>query len=455
MCHASCIRRIRGGIVVSLLVLCAVWRTVFAATVLYENLAVAAAPLLYEKTVLYQGFAGGTYRLYLVDVSTGRRAELRNNGTSYLWPIDFGGTRAAWITYSTGSGGGGLLKARAADYPVGGGGLPIDTGGGGGGYPIPIPTAQYRIEAIDVASRTTSTVTSDQSYKDFLAMDKSTVVWTDYRHSTASDTFNEVYMCSATGQNIARVTNAVSFKAGLDVRGNRIVWQDYRNAGSVAANADIYLFDKSTNSEKAICTNNAYQAQPCIYGDIVVWQDYRNAGANTKNADIYMYNLSTGAEKAVCTNGAYQSHPVVHGDYIVWHDYRNAAAGDTSNADLYMYDLKEGAEKVVTDKPGYQGPASIYGNAAVWYDYTDRSLYFAYLDGTIAVGSERMERMPFDKPSALRTTACMRMKYVDAYDIRGRTRNARRAPAAGGVYLFESRGKRPDVARRLYLGGLQ
>ncbi len=347
---------------VSLLLLGAVAVTTHAFSVQVEELVAGIStgitPVLYDGTVLYEDFTLGTYRFYMVDITTKASTELRNNQTNYLQPYDFCGTHAGWLTYSRGG------------------------GGGSGG------SLSYAVQIIDCTTKTVKDIVSDGTYRDFMAMDNQTIIWTDYRHSTAESDFNEVYLSLIGTVAEKRITTTPSYKASLDIRGNLMVWQDYRNAGTATTNADIYLYNISGGVERAICTNNAYQDHPSVNGDFVVWSDFRNAGTN-ENADIYLYDLTENRETAVCTAPGYQAFPKVSGDYIVWHDYRNKTAQDTGNADIYLYKISTGTELVVTDKPGYQGPPSIYGSNIVWYDYTDGKLYMATIKQGATITTEK------------------------------------------------------------------
>jgi beta propeller repeat protein len=328
-------------------------------TVLYTNLTIPVQPRLHESTILYQGFSQGTYRLFTLDIGTKARTEVRNNLLAYLHPLAYGGTHAAWIAYSGGG--------------SGGGGIP--TFGGGGGE------ASYRVDVFAIASKSTTTIPSDDAYKEAIAMDGTSVVWTDYRHSTGT-LFPEVYHYALEGGEMSRLSDVSSYKAQVAVDGDHVVWQDYRNAEAGQTNADIYLYDLTAGSEQEVCTNPAYQAQPSVFGDRVVWQDYRNAGADPENADIYLRDLNSGEERSICTAPGYQENPRIYGTIVVWQDYRNVSAADTANVDIYGYDLEAGSEFAITTRAGYQDIPSIHGLRVVWYDVPSKSLYMASLDPT-------------------------------------------------------------------------
>ena len=346
---------------------------------LYTNISIPTSPIVYGSNVLYEDFSQGTYRFYTIDIISKTKTEIRNNMTSYIFPYDFGGTHAGWITYTGGS--------------------------GGGGMPVPGGNTSYKIQIINIQSKIVQDVSSDGAFKDFMAMDNQSIVWTDYRHSTTTDTFNEVYLSSITSVNPTRITSTPSYKASGDINGNLIVWQDYRNAGSNSTNADIYLFDRSGGGEREICTNSFYQDHPSVYGTYVVWQDFRNTGSDSKNADIYMLNLITNEETAVCTAPGYQAHPKIFGDYIVWHDYRNVTPQDSLNADIYLYEISTGNEIAVTNKAGYQGPPSIYEKNIVWYDYSENKIYHA----TIKTQSAIIQSFP--KKSIAKSSSSETIRY--------------------------------------------
>ena len=318
---------------------------------------IATTPLLYDSKVCIEDFVQGSYRLRLVDASSGTAQELRNNMTAYLWPLAYGGTHAAWIGYSTGSGGPGGDPAT--------GGIPIS----------------YYVQTINATSKTELKVADNIYYIERLAAAANRVAWTDYRYFTASDTTVEIYLYDFSSGSQKRITSQKGYKSAPYIMGNQIVWQDYRNAAADPKNADIYLYDLGASQEKAICTNSAYQDQPSVYNNIVVWQDYRNAGSNPKNADIYMRDLSTGTERAICTAAGWQAYPRIHGNIIVWQDYRNATT-DTANADIYLYDLATNTETAITTKAGYQSEPFLYGSTVVWLDYTDNTIYKAVISSS-------------------------------------------------------------------------
>jgi beta propeller repeat protein len=306
---------------------------------------IATPPLFYDGKVCIEDFVQGSYRLRLVDASSGTVQELRNNSMSYLWPLAFGGIYAAWIGYGSGRGG-----------PDGGG---------------------YYVQTINATSKTELKAVENIYFIERLAAAANRVVWTDYRYFTAGDTTVEIYLYDFLSGSERRITSQKGYKSGPYIMGNQIVWQDYRNATVNPENADIYLYDLGTNQEKTVCTNTTYQDQPSVYNDVVVWQDYRNTGSNPKNADIYMRDLATGTERAICTAQGYQAYPKIYSNIIVWQDYRNATPSDTSNADIYLYDLATNSEMVVTTKAGYQSEPFLYGSTIVWFDYSDNIIFKA------------------------------------------------------------------------------
>jgi beta propeller repeat protein len=364
-------------------------------SVLYSNVSIPAVPYMHEGSILYQDFSQGTYRFFTLDIAQAVRTEVRDNKMVYLSPAAYNGTHISWITYSSGGGGGGnpiggMRKTSAASQ-----------------------SANYRVDLFTLSSKQTQAISSDAAYKQHLAMDDKRVLWTDFRHSTATDTFSEIYSYSISGGNATRITDAVSYKANGNVQGSIVVWQDYRNAGTNTKNADIYAYDFSANKEIPICTDGAYQDQPAVYGSYIVWQDYRNAGTGD-NADIYLYDLSTKAEKAICTEGSYQAYPQIYGDYVVWHDYRNISSSDAQNVDIYLYDIKNEKEYQVTSKGGYQDVPAICGTTIVWYDHVDGKLYKGIIDPD--GGSVASIARPAD-----RSSMGARPGKLTSFDLRGRT----------------------------------
>lgn len=381
---------------------------------LYDNLSIAVLPFLYGTEVLYQDGTQGNYRLYVLDIGTRDPVELHSN-QKYLYPLDFGGAAASWITYTAMSGGN--LKPMGSESAVG-------PPGGGDDTPV-THEAEYRVDMLDMLSATATTITTNTDYKEFLGMDDASIVWTDFRHTTATDTFSEVYHCRISNESVTRLTDIVSYKAMVAVEGDKVVWQDYRNAQSNPINADIFVSGLDGSGERAVCSDPGYQAQPDVYGDYVVWQDYRNIGADPQNADIYLYDLVNDEEIEVCTAPGYQAHPRIHGRVVVWHDYRNTET-DPQNADIYLYDIDAKEVHAVTTKGGYQAEPSIYESHVVWYDYSDEKIYLATLGATGNIVEYRTptagERARTTDPQTLRV-----------YDAAGRCRSIGAAPRSSGL----------------------
>ncbi|MBD3393318.1 MAG: hypothetical protein GF418_14415 [Chitinivibrionales bacterium] len=370
--------------------------------------AIAVIPDIDGSGIMYQDFREGKYKFISRDL-TATEEVIRDNGPAYMHPFDFGGNLLAWIEYKTTYGG---MSKRGIDTPV-----PAD--------------GDYYVKVLEVSGGSETHATSDVGYKECIAADGIDVVWTDYRHYSASDTTIELYYYD--GGSESRLTNQQGYKAAPMVRDNAMVWQDYRNATSNQSNADIFYATLPGVQEEEICTEGSYQAQPCLYGDIIVWQDYRNADGGD-NADIYMYDRSSNDVTEVCTDASYQAHPKVYGDYIVWHDYRNVSGSDPENADIYLYEISTQDEQEVTTKAGYQAPPYLYGNNIVWYDYEDGKVYRAEIGGTSArqaswpsVGARRNA----PQPDAI-------------YDFRGR--KLKRMRAKGLVLMKNPAG---TVKRRL------
>lgn len=379
-------------------------------SVLYDKPEIAVIPLLYNGEVLFQDYVQGSYRLYVLPIDGGNKSEIRNNGSKYLYPLDFGGSHAAWISYvASGTSGGGLFKSTSPVDPVDPGTPPAD--------------AAYYVKGLSMDTQSESDLASDTAYKEFVAVDGKKAVWTDYRHFSTADTTIDVYLYDHGTNKETRLTDNRSYKSHPDIQGNHVVWSDFRNTSSDKYNADIFLYDLSKNEETPICTEPGYQAQACVYGDRIVWQDYRNADSDSKNADIYLYDLSKNEEKPICTAEGYQCYPKIYGDIVVWHDYRNTDS-DSKNADIYFYDLSTGEESEVTLKSGYQGPPYLYGDYIVWQDYTDNKLYVGHLGEATVV---RPAARSADVIGRHRNNATA-VKY---FDIRGRHVSSRAREASG------------------------
>jgi beta propeller repeat protein len=381
---------------------------VFAASVQLSFLtkpAVPVMPNIYDGQVCIQDFTQNSYHLNIVSMS-GTITELRNNMSTYLYPLAWGGTHAAWIGSERGS-------------------------GGGGGR------ATYYVQTIAAANKAERKIVEGIYYIEQVTAAANRVVWTDYRHFTTTDTTIEIYMYDMIGSAERRITTQRGYKASPSIFGNSIVWQDYRNAASVKQNADIYFYDLAASQERAVCTNSSYQDQPDVYNSVVVWQDFRNTGSDSKNADIYLRDMSGSTELAVCTAPRYQAYPRIYGQFVVWQDFRNASPQDTGNADIYMYDIASHTERAVVTKAGYQAEPYLYGTTVVWFDHTDNSVYKAELSAT----SIHAERVAHYAPAATKTRLSHRINeaYVPlkdgAKDLLGRIRSGAVMTPGAGVYL--------------------
>jgi len=306
------------------------------------GLTIPVVPLLYGNELLFQDFRRGGYGIYRCNLSTQVTAELRSNTAFYLYPLGFSGNFFAWIGNRTG-------------------------------------IAIYEVKAFDTRNSTERVISTNGAYKEYLSMDHDHVAWTDYRNSTATDTFSDVYAYSLSAQTETRLTTLPVYKSSVHIQGQRVVWTDYRHAITDSKNASIYSYNLSTRQESPVCLAAGFQDQPCLSGNVVVWQDFRNAGTNSKNADLFSYNFQTQMEAPVCTAPGYQAHPKVGGRLVVWQDYRNTVV-DTMNADIYLYDLGSRTEIAVTNAPGFQDAPDLSGNRVVWMDYTDSKVHTAIVD---------------------------------------------------------------------------
>lgn len=366
------------------LVLCLFWNAsgiTITSGPLELVLASPVVPLVHGNQLLFQDYRQGAYRIFQHDLGTSVTTQLRNNTMSYLYPLDFSGDYFSWIEYRSG----GVKPAQ---------GLPVT----------------YEVKIFTINNSSEQIVSTNGAYKEYLASDPQWVAWTDYRNSTASDTFSDVYVFNV-GQNMEmRITAVPAYKASVHVRGRWVVWTDYRNAFSNPKNADIYAYDLTLRQESPVCLATGFQDQPRVAGETVVWQDYRNAGLSDKNADIYSFNLTSKTETPVCTAPGYQTHPQIDGRFVVWQDYRNAVT-DTLNADIYLYDLLTRTELAVTNQPGFQDAPSLFGNKLAWQDYTDNKVHLAVID-TTGPSIRVIKNMAVSSPL---------MGIRPVYDIQGRT----------------------------------
>jgi beta propeller repeat protein len=214
-----------------------------------------------------------------------------------------------------------------------------------------------------------------------------TIVWLDARNQPLEQyplRFDVYAYNLRTGQETRITENATAEGYNqVAIDGSTIVWTDMRHAdmdvishagNDSAYNNEIYTFDLSTGEERRITTSPGNDQSPGISGNIITWlrqEDYQKA-------DIFLYDLESRLEAPVSTSGYAAFSPSIYEKKIVWTDAR-ISKGNTSNdviingqkpgADIYVYDLEIHEEKLLTwteEQKVWQSPV-LYGDYMVYH----------------------------------------------------------------------------------------
>jgi len=176
-----------------------------------------------------------------------------------------------------------------------------------------------------------------------VAIDGSTIVWTDMRHAdmdvashAGNDAAynNEIYAYDLNTGEERRLTASPKNDQSPDISGNTVTWlrqEDYQKA-------DIFAFDLESGLEIQVSHSGYAAFSPSIYGDKIVWTDARSSDGNTTNdvvingqgpsADIYLYDLETETETRLTTTEEWKvgQSSVIYGDYMVYEWNRQIGA---------------------------------------------------------------------------------------------------------------------------------
>ena len=163
-----------------------------------------------------------------------------------------------------------------------------------------------------------------------------------------------------------RVTNVNSWKSFVSVYGTRIVWADNRNNPGQSI-YDIYCYDLAADTEFPLFIHPANQIKPEIYGDRVVFEDYRDqasGGAGTIN--IYMYDFLSDSVTQISSDDQLQYTPSIYDNNIFWHDLRDF---DNAIYDIYRYYLSSSTKfQISAPIDSTKLYARSYANIVVWQD---------------------------------------------------------------------------------------
>jgi len=207
-------------------------------------------------------------------------------------------------------------------------------------YPFP-----FDIYAYDLKTGQETRVTKNTTVEVYnqLAIDGSTIVWTDNRHAdmdaasqAGNDSVynNEIYAYDLETGKERRLTTSLKNDRFPDISGNTVAWlrqEDFKKA-------NIFSYDMESGLETQV-SNSGYAAHsPSIYEKKIAWTDARSSNGNITNdvvingqgpgADIYLYNLETQTEIKLTSTGNWNvwQSPVIYGDYTVYEWNRQIGA---------------------------------------------------------------------------------------------------------------------------------
>ena len=164
-----------------------------------------------------------------------------------------------------------------------------------------------------------------------------------------------------------RVTNVNSYKGFVCVYGTRILWADNRNNPPQSSIYDIYCYDLVADTEFPLFIHPANQVKPEIYGDRVVFEDYRDqASGGEGTINIYMYDFLSDTVTQITSGDQYQYTPSIYGNNIFWHDLRDF---DNAIYDIYRYDLLSSTKfQILAPIDSTKLYARSFDNIVVWQD---------------------------------------------------------------------------------------
>jgi beta propeller repeat protein len=234
-------------------------------------------------------------------------------------------------------------------------------------YPLPFDIYAYNLKT-GQEKRITANTTAE-GYNQ-VAIDGSTIVWTDMRHAdmdvashAGNDSAynNEIYAYDLNTGEEHRLTTSPKNDQAPDINGNIVTWlrqEDFRKA-------DIFACDLESGGETQVSTSGYAAFSPSVYGDKVAWTDARSSKGNTNNdvvmngqepsADIYIYNLETHVENKLTLTGAWKiwSYPVVHEGHMVYAWNRQVGAI------VYVMNLSSFTGATQTTEPPFNGESML------------------------------------------------------------------------------------------------
>ncbi|MFP3976154.1 MAG: hypothetical protein ACLFVK_08035 [Dehalococcoidia bacterium] len=199
-------------------------------------------------------------------------------------------------------------------------------------YPFPLDVYAYDLQTGEEVRVTENTTVEGYNQ---VAIDGSTIVWTDMRHADMdavshagndSSYNNEIYAYDLNTGEERRITMSPKNDQSPDISGNSIVC--LRREGFRKAN--IFLYDLESGIETQVSHSGYAAFSPSIHNQRLAWTDARSSDGNTTNdvivnghepgADIYLFDLETQKELKLTSTkeGRVWCHPVIHGDYMVF-----------------------------------------------------------------------------------------------------------------------------------------
>ena len=247
------------------------------------------APQVSDGNVIYEFNDGGTWRVGLLDLSSGLTSTLSNDVYSALYP-DLDGSSAAWIEKETFVGESSLV---------------------------------YTQNLVNVVSRPSSRLSKFNP-----TIYGSNIV---YPYLTTEGVDLAKYPIGGSADFFV----ADGLQAQPDLFGGRLVYHD-----DSGGDYDIYYMSDvvSFSNPQPIVTGSGDQKFPKIYADRVVWQSDEEG-----DWDVYMYDLSSSQEIAISAiRGVDEKYAYIYDNKIVWSDNRQGGWN------IYLYDLDLSEEFAIT-----------------------------------------------------------------------------------------------------------
>jgi beta propeller repeat protein len=317
---------------------------------------------------------GADGELYLVDLASGRRTKITNDGRRKEEAV-LSARYIAWI-------------AQEGERTV----------------HLATNDEQVPLDGIFVYDRHTGKqqrITADAVPRRDLAIDSSggsRLVWADKRneldgYSARYDIYTyDIYAYDPATDQEYPLAVAPGTQQSPAVDGDIVVWQDNRNSpqrgtalsgcGNCPQNrADIYIYSFKTGASRALVADPWLKANPSVYGNLVAWEEYGGAmggGAATSNdtssssnslqADLFLLDLTTGATRQISKTPDSESDPLLGPGRLMWAvkapcDVVDLDAGGKeilSPTGVYLLDLRTGFVRQLT---GYKEPSALLDRA--------------------------------------------------------------------------------------------